>query len=324
MSWSGRPRRKPSGQGSAAYLLDKFSVEDINRWTKLKDDILRFHWDYYNSLAYQRTQVAEDVSKALLEATESPFQFSKWQRIVTYKHTLEPLSVLGSLIDPGGRFNIGEINPAQFSPFPALYIAVDKDTALQELLSQNIPPGKESDALDSALINPHSVTVVSLSGYLDSIVNLRHPATLEAFVHLIKDFSIPNHLINMAKAMRLTPPLLVRDRTGLLEVLLQPNWRGWPMQFDVPAPCQIFGQLVARAGIEGILYPSKFGGKDCLVVFPQNFEGADAFIQLDDPLPPGVKVHRLDSTTWREPTQSTQSQHSFFMKLLRLIQGSTP
>lgn len=324
MSWSRRHRRRPSGQGRPEYLLDKFSVEDINRWTRFRDDILRFHWDYYNSLAYQRSQLAENLSTALLEAAEGPFRFSKWQRVVIYERALEPLSVLGSLVDPGGRFNVGEINPAQFSQFPALYVAADKNTALQEMLSQHIPPGRETDALDSTLVRPDSITVVSLSGHLDSVVNLRHSARLETFVNLIKDFSVPDHLIRMAKAMKLTPPELVRDRTKLVEILLEPHWRGWPMQFDVPAPCQIFGQLVARAGIEGILYPSKFGGKDCLAVFPQNFDGVDPFVQLDDPSPEGVRVHRLDATTWREPSPSTQGQRSFFAKLLRLIQGSTP
>ncbi|MDE2313913.1 MAG: hypothetical protein KGL04_07050 [Elusimicrobia bacterium] len=40
----------------------------------------------------------------------------------------------------------------------------------------------------------------------------------------------------------------------------------------VPISSQLFGQLAADAGIEGIVYPSKFSGKDCLAVFPQNFE----------------------------------------------------
>jgi len=58
------------------------------------------------------------------------------------------------------------------------------------------------------------------------------------------------------------------------------------MQFDVPATGQIFGQLVAGAGIEGIVYLSKFTGKECIVIFPQNFEeGTDSFIALDDEPP---------------------------------------
>ena len=96
------------------------------------------------------------------------------------------------------------------------------------------------------------------------------------------------------------------------------------MQHDVPAPCQLFGQLVAKVGIEGIVYPSKFGGKDCLAIFPQNFEGADVFVQLDDPAPPGVQVRRLDATTWRRAAQPSQIHQSLLMRLMRFIQGSTP
>jgi hypothetical protein len=147
---------------------------------------------------------------------------------------------------------------------------------------------------------------------------------LEALVDLIKGFSIPAHLIQKAKTLGVAPPELVRDRARLLEILLEPNWRGWPMQFDVHAPCQLFGQLVAKAGIEGVVYPSKFGGKDCLAIFPQNFEGADVFVQLDDPAPPGVQVRKLDATTWQKAAQPSQSHESLLMRLIRFIQGSTP
>ncbi len=99
--------------------------------------------------------------------------------------------------------------------------------------------------------------------------------------------------------MGMQPPTLVRDTAGLARVLLETNWRGWGMHVDVPSPSQIFGQLVSEAGIEAILYPSKFGEGDCLAVFPKNFEGSDAVLQLDDPAPPDIDTLRMDSTTWR-------------------------
>ena len=73
------------------------------------------------------------------------------------------------------------------------------------------------------------------------------------------------------------------------------------MPFDVPYSSQIFGQLVAEAGIDGILYPSKFTGKDCLAIFPQNFDDSSgSFLELDGDLPPVVKIRRLDAKTWNE------------------------
>ena len=73
------------------------------------------------------------------------------------------------------------------------------------------------------------------------------------------------------------------------------------MLFDVPTTSQIFGQLVVEAGIEGILYSSKFTNKNCLAVFPQNFdETSGSFIQLDDETPAGVTIPRLDARVWKE------------------------
>ena len=295
------PKRSVKPSPSEFFLLDRFSVSDIPKWIELKDQILKFHWDYYGNLAYQRSKIADELGKALLEAAQKSFTFSRWQRVVKYKYALEPLSVQGSLVDPGGRFNIGDTNPSQFPSFPALYIASDKDTALQETLSQKIDPAQEQRALDFALANPSSIASVSLSGSLGSVINLGQPERLQPLIDLIKDFSIPNSLKEAARRIGLEEPDLVRTLPKLIDILLEPNWRHWPMQFDVPIASQIFGQLVAKAGIEGILYPSKFTGKDCLVIFPQNFDDVSgSFVQLDDEAPAEAKIRRLDGKVWVE------------------------
>ncbi len=87
--------------------------------------LLKFHWDYYSDLAFQRSCIYDSLKNSLLERAME-FQFSRWQRAVTYRYCLEPLSTKGSLVDPGGRFNIGLIDPSRFPPFPALYVASDK------------------------------------------------------------------------------------------------------------------------------------------------------------------------------------------------------
>ena len=63
---------------SEFFLLDRFSVADIPKWIELKDQILKFHWDYYGNLAYQRSKIADDLGKALLEAAQKSFSFSRW------------------------------------------------------------------------------------------------------------------------------------------------------------------------------------------------------------------------------------------------------
>jgi len=92
------------------YLLDKFFIKDIRKWRMIKDNVLKYHWDYYSDLAYQRSKIIEQIKNSLLEAAIRNFQFEHWQRAVKYKYAIDPLSTSGSLIDPGGRFNIGDIN----------------------------------------------------------------------------------------------------------------------------------------------------------------------------------------------------------------------
>lgn len=302
---SKHPIKKPP---STFILLDQFSVEDIHKWTAFKDQFLKYHWDYYNDLAYQRSKIADKIKKSILEASQD-FTFENWQRAVKYKYALEPFSIDGSLIDPGGRFNIGEINPSQFPCFPAIYFAADKNTALQELLSQKIEPNQEThklDPLDFALTRHDSIAIISLSGSLNSIVDLKEQRKLQPFIDLIKDFSIPDYLKKTAKEIGEQEPELIRTVSKLIDSLLDPNWRLWPMQFDVPATSQIFGQLVSDAGIEGILYTSKFTGKECLAIFPQNFDEG-SFVQLNDDVPAEIEIRRLDSKSWNEVQKSKQS-----------------
>ncbi|OGX35829.1 MAG: hypothetical protein A3C36_06465 [Omnitrophica WOR_2 bacterium RIFCSPHIGHO2_02_FULL_52_10] len=280
-------------------MLDQFSVADIRKREALVSQFLKYHWDYYKELAYQRSRIADKIKEALLGAAQKRFTFEKWQRAVKYKYATNPLSMRGSLVDPaGGRFNIGDINPSQFPSFPALYIAADKGTALQELLCQKIDPGEEARAAEFALTDPRSTANVSLSGHLDCIINLNSPGDLLPFVELIKNFIIPDYLKKTAQKIGESEPALVRTVPQLVDALLDPNWRRWPMQLDVPTPAQIFGQLVAQAGLEGILYPSKFTGRDCLAIFPQNFDKSDSFVQLDDEAPKECTIRRLDAKTW--------------------------
>jgi hypothetical protein len=254
-------------------MCSLLTLSQKNRGQAIKEDILKFYWDFHSELAYQRSKIIESINSSLIKASIKDFKFNKWQRAVKYKYSLDPLSTVGSLVDPGGRFNIGDIKP-QFTQFPALYIASDKMTALQELLSQNVKEGtdQEKQAFDFALTSTASVTNLSVSGVLNAVIDLNKGNELQNFVDLIKNFKIPDHLKESAKKINLPSVDLVTSVSILVTALLDPNWRANPMQFDVPATSQIFGQLAMEAGIEGIVYPSKFSGKDCLVIFPQNFE----------------------------------------------------
>jgi hypothetical protein len=204
-----RERDKPP-----LLLLDSFSTKDLDRWEAQKEKILRYHWDLYSALAYERRKIADQLRIALLEATSKPYEFEGWQRQVRYKYSLTPLSPKGSLIEPGGRFNIPSMNLDQISPFPALYIAEDKETTLQEAGQRNVSEGLSS--LDLALIKKDSISIVAVNGKLRSVIDLHNPEALKPFLNLIKGFSIPRRIFHAAKKLTLDPPNIVKDLDTLL------------------------------------------------------------------------------------------------------------
>jgi hypothetical protein len=81
----------------------------------------------------------------------------------------------------------------------------------------------------------------------------------------------------------------------LLKSFLANNWRKEPAQFDIPANSQIFGQLAYFAGMDGVVYPSTKTGKNCLAIYPSNFDGRNSFLSLDDD-PPEVWTPRIISS----------------------------
>jgi hypothetical protein len=290
-----QPRhRKTAHQNPTVYHLDSFSLEDIRQWKDGQEQFIRVHWEWYSELAHQRSLILPELKSALSEAAIGPWPFSEFQRAVKLKWANDPLSVRGSVSHIGGRFNIGDIDRTKFSSFPALYLGKDKAVALQEMFQVD-PAGRgELTSEELALSEPGSVSLISCFGSLESVIDLSQPDRLKKFTNLIKDFKISDQLVNEGKKLGIIVNN-VFDVSTLLAAILHPNWRDFPMHVDAPASSQIFGQLVAETGIEGIKYPSKYPGKDCLVIFPQNFNGDDSFIQIMDETQPGLDRKRLDA-----------------------------
>lgn len=277
--------------------LESGQISDILRSKRHFEQLVEFHWEYYNELAFQRNQIREQLKSSLRDKAQ-PFAFPRWQRIIRYKYSLVPLSTKGSLVDPGGRFNVGDIDRARYPTFPALYIASDKGTALAEVLGREKGTGSLTPE-ELALTKPDSITAVSVSGKLESVIDIRNRDNLGGFVNLIKDFRLSKSLI--AKARRLGFPLrLIKTTTELGAALEQPDWRNWPMVYDVPTACQVFGSLAMNAGIEGILYSSTITHRACLAIFPQNFLNSSSFIELDDAVPDVKVQRRIDSSNFKE------------------------
>jgi hypothetical protein len=278
-------------------LLESGRISDIVRSKIFYEDLVEFHWRYYSELAFQRKKIREQLNSSLRGAAAG-FQFPGWQRVVKYKYSLDPLSAKRSLCDPGGRFNIGAIDPTRYPMFPALYLASDKGTALAEVLGRDKNVGSLTPE-ELALTKPDSISAVSVSGKLESVLDVRASSNLSALVNLIKSFKLSRPLISEARRLRF-PLQLITTEAELKSALMYDNWRNWPMLYDVPAAGQIFGGIAVDAGIEGILHESALTGKECLAVFSQNFVNSSSYIQLDDPAPSDDVRTRLDSTNFAD------------------------
>jgi RES domain-containing protein len=290
------------------YLLERGTLRDLIEAKHRTLQLRKYHWDFYSELARQREEIKSDIFSTLNESSISNFTFSGWQRAVKWKYGLHPLCALGSLNMPGGRFNVGDVN-SNVPSFPALYFASDKDTALQETLGQSADEIEELTAREIALTNPESETIVSVSGNVERVFDLRSALSLRKFVRLIKEFTIPSHI--RAEGERLGEnPGTVTTAKQLLDILLAKDWSHIPMLHDIPANSQIFGQLIFLSGVDGILYPSKFTKRDCLALFPRNFENSSSFIQLDHEAPDSRVPKRIDSNCWRLSEMTTEEAFS--------------
>jgi hypothetical protein len=277
-------------------VIDSGLVADIPKNKELFEQWVKFHWEYYSELAFLRNQIYDSLKSSLREWAK-PFEFPGWQRAVKYKYSLDPLSTKGSLADPGGRFNIGAIDPSRLPVFPALYLASQKKTALAELLGRDGPANSFSPE-ELALTKPTSITIVSVSGRLESVLDVRDAKNLAGFVSLINRFKLSRELTIKARKLGFQIKIL-RSTNQLVKELRTPRWREWPMGYDVPAPSQILGRIVVDAGIEGILNDSVLTDNPCSAIYPQNFQNSSSYIELDGPCPLETTHKRIDSTTFK-------------------------
>lgn len=285
------PRRKKILKS----LILQIDVRSLLNDAKDAEASRQYLWDYEFALEFQRMQNAEAIRSAILGAAEGPFEFDRWQRVVKFKYTQNPLSPAGSLL-VSGRFNYSDFNPDKFPPFPALYLAQGRATAMSEALGQSeTAPGKLS-AFELAMTNTASIAVLEVRGKLEHVIDLRKPDRLQPLLDIIKGFTIPDHVVKQAKSLNLQEPKVVQSVSDLKQALLAHDWRWMNMLGDVPATNQVFGQMVAQAGIDGIIYPSKIDGEPCLAAFPTNFQ--NSFIEIAGDAPPGLIAKRLDASTW--------------------------
>jgi RES domain-containing protein len=294
------PRRKAplaTGQGLPPLgVLEDFTAESLAQWRAAARNLERYSNSLFFDLERHRARHSGELIDAIRASAKGPIEFQGWARLVDHRYTNVPLSVDGSVKGDGGRFNIGQaLNPASYTPFPALYVAEDFSTSYRERFGID----RESSAAGLAagelmLRRASSFTSVALDIRLELLVDVGDLEALRATAAVLRKFTMPASIQVMARALRLKAPGLVRTAAGLQRQLLARDWRIEPVQYGLPANSQIFGRLCAAAGIHGILYPSvRDGDKRCLALFPQNWAGSTSFVELIGPSPPEVRITRL-------------------------------
>jgi hypothetical protein len=280
-------------------LLEHGTIEGMVARERYSKDLAKYHWEHYSELAYQRNLVQADLLAELQKSVSHDLEIKNWRRLVKYKYSNHPLCTKGSIMGIGGRFNIGKMVNPSISTFPALYLANDKETAEFETLGQ-APQDSNLSPHELVLTSPDSISTIAVNGSLGFFLDLRTETCLKRFVECIKDFSLPESLIKTARRLGQREPAVLTNASLLHATLLEDNWRFYPMQLDVPSNSQIFGHLVYLAKIEGILYPSKFTGKECFAMFPRNFAGTASFVEIADETPASAKLTRIDANTFSD------------------------
>ncbi|KTD31398.1 MULTISPECIES: RES family NAD+ phosphorylase [Legionella] len=276
-------------------------IANIRRYKQQFEFIREHYYKNFIHFQHQRANRLEKIKVAISQNVER-FVFENWHRIIDLRFIDNALSSIGSILnDPGGRFNIGDINEIKFPKFKALYIAEDWITAYRE--KNQVDPNEIIDgglsADELSMTNKNSTIDLLVKGDLE-IVDLTKENALFDFYEVIKDIKISKDLEK--EAQRLNIPVLyhVKSFDELKRSILLNEWRNLPAQVDIPANSQIFGQLAYFSGVEGILYPSKMSSiKKCLAIFPMNFAHSSSTIRIQDQnLPLTLKNIELTSETY--------------------------
>ena len=275
-------------------LLDQLSSQDLRRWQRSATALHDYYHCRFHELETQREKNRAALIDTLKQSGYLVFKISRWSRIVDYRYAIQPLSAKGSLLN-GGRFNIGgNIDISWFTPFPALYIAGDYNTAYAERFGAS-PNNKDHQPHELNLSISGSFSTVQLDGKLQGLFDLRKPKALNSFTNIIKEFKLSRDLNEKAKRIGLSRDQLVTKPKQLLDSLMD-QWATDPIQFGLPSNSQIFARLVRDAGFEGILYKSTKGRGICAALFPDKWNDSDSYVELKDKAPPET-ISRLDQSS---------------------------
>lgn len=249
-------------------------------------------------LESQRATRHTELCAALRESPGRKVDLDDWIRLVNYKYSNYPLSPAGSIIWSGGRFNIGSAtDPTRFTPFPALYLAVDFMTAFCEY--HQLKPSETRNGLTAhelALQKPGSWASLRLKGHVNNVFDFTRQSSVAAFCKIISRFTLSARVTELEDKAGIEHSKLIRDPKDLIRSLTHENWHEKTALFDLPANSQVFGKLLVDSGFEGILYRSSKTTKKCLAVFTRQLAGSDTVIRLADDPPEGAGPRELNAS----------------------------
>ena len=268
--------------------LDRFTTQDLQKWEQASANLDQLWDSLYFGVEPERRKLRHQLIEAIKGVGHTALQLDHWVRIVTYQYSLEPLTCAGSLQALGGRFNAGyELDANTMRPWPALYIAQNRETAFREKFQ--LASGEDVDGLtpqDLSLEGTVSHTTVFVNGQLNRVFDMTAFTSLISVAKVLSKIKLPSDVAALARKLKFDSNTFLMVKTGqqLFNAAVKQNWRVLPTQFGLPAPSQILAQLIRNAGYEAILYPSSKGSGKCLAVFPTNL-GDSSFVQLVDLAP---------------------------------------
>ena len=280
--------------------LDRFTTQDLQKWEQASANLDQLWDSLYFGVEPERRKLRHQLIEAIKGVGHTALQLDHWVRIVTYQYSLEPLTCAGSLQALGGRFNAGyELDANTMRPWPALYIAQNRETAFREKFQ--LASGEDVDGLtpqDLSLEGTVSHTTVFVNGQLNRVFDMTAFTSLISVAKVLSKIKLPSDVAALARKLKFDSNTFLMVKTGqqLFNAAVKQNWQVLPTQFGLPAPSQILAQLIRNAGYEAILYPSSKGSGKCLAVFPTNL-GDSSFVQLVDLAPTEKTTTRLDQGT---------------------------
>lgn len=201
------PRAHPAlGPGESPLnllTLDRFSAADLDAWRGLSAKLDELARILYFAVEPERIRRREALIDALHEKPGAPMDFEGWVRVVDTRWTLSPLSSAGSLRGYGGRFNIGrDVASSNTSPFPALYVGENFETAYRERFQME--QGETAGGLTpEELALGASVSSYRVRGHVERVFDASNLGSLSPVAKVLAKFKMPAEAVVIAKLLKM-------------------------------------------------------------------------------------------------------------------------